>query len=114
MLSIFSLDRLRRCPPGPLPQRNNLVRLNNFVLLLLVVDDFETKNLWISCRLTNKDTILDNLFVELRILHDVLDRRDRLLEQVDAQLLNLRPRDRSERIDVDVQLVNLDRRVHIR
>ena len=43
---------------------------------------------------------MDRTLVELRVLQDTLNRRDRLIEQVDAQLLKLRPRDR--RVEVDV------------
>ena len=57
---------------------------------------------------------MDRALVKPRVLQDTLDRRDRLLEQVDAQLLKLRTRDRRVEVDAVVQLVDLDRRVRAR
>ena len=42
---------------------------------------------------------MDRALVKLRVLQDTLDRRCRLLEQADAQLLKLRTQDR--RVEVD-------------
>ena len=53
---------------------------------------------------------MDRSLVKPRVLQDTFDRRDRLLEQVNAQLLKLRTRDRRVEVDAVVQLVNLDRR----
>ena len=51
---------------------------------------------------------------KLRVLQDTLDRRGRLLERVNAQLLKLRSRDRRVEVDAVVRLVDINRRVRAR
>ena len=84
-MSVFSSDPCKDVHLDSSTVRNSLVRVDRLVRLLPVEEDLQQlDNLRNRRQTANKDNIVDRTLVKLSVLHDALDKRDRLLEQVDA------------------------------